>query len=259
MSQQVVSHHGHGEGLGLLVSKKMAHFMQSQLLNSDMVTSPIQFSNQIYGCFISIPINVAFVGGEKLTKGIPPPDVGPPCLCTRPEVFWQGAFWRSGGPWEIPILCRWMCYRHMRFLGVPHVFTKTIRYEKHRKNCLLYFGDPVPKIGECSSRLLQSAWNKFGYPQKSIRRDQTKCVDCECLRHSQFFTDFAPSKFRGHGMSWLISCQSVTIYMNSWYKSNYPTNRFPICLIVYSPCYQWSKPHSNPLWMKPSKTQCFMD
>ena len=145
------------------------------------------------------------------------------------------------------------------FWVYPMFFTKTIRYEKHRKNCLLYFGDPVPKIGECSSRLLQSAWNKFGYPQKSIRRDQTKCVDCECLRHSQFFTDFAPSKFRGHGMSWLISCQSVTIYMNSWYKSNYPTNRFPICLIVYSPCYQWSKPHSNPLWMKPSKTQCFMD
>ena len=51
----------------------------------------------------------------------------------------------------------------------------------------------------------------------------------------------------------------IYIYMNSWYKSNCPTNRFPKCLIVHSPFYQWSKPHSNPLWMKPSKTQCFMD
>ena len=177
-----------------------------------MVTPQFSFQTKFMGVSSVSQKTLHFLGVKKLTKGIPP-DVGPPCLCTRPEVFWQGAFWRSGGPWEIPILCRWMCYRHMRFLGVPYVFKKTMRYEKHKKKCFLYFGDPVPKIGECFSRLLQSAWNKFVSPQRSIRRDQTKCVVCECLRHSQFFTDFAPSKFRVHGMSWLISCQSVITYI----------------------------------------------
>lgn len=84
------------------IIQKIAHFMQSQVLNSDMVTSiDLSFQTLNLWVFHQYPSsNLAFFGGWKFTdppgtKGIPP-DVCPPCLCTRPEVCVLG-------PWEMPI------------------------------------------------------------------------------------------------------------------------------------------------------------